>query len=107
MPRHLRPTVAKRSTSAHEMIRILAATPHELVALKPAGLLASELPCDPLADSFVRRLAAHEAIKQRRTVVDAAYAAHPQRFFRKPPQPVPAPTAVWINKPQPSENKSQ
>ena len=38
----------------------------------------------------------------------AAYSAHPERFVRKPPQPLPAPKEVWINKPQPTpENKTQ
>src|ERR1019366_10454892 len=33
---------------------------------------------------------------------------HPERFLRKPPQPLPAPKEVWINKPQPTpENKTQ
>jgi putative transposase len=32
----------------------------------------------------------------------AAYSAHPERFVRKPPQPLPAPKEVWINKPQPT-----
>jgi 23S rRNA-/tRNA-specific pseudouridylate synthase len=39
-------------------VRLIEVTPHEIVALKPAGL-ASELPRDPAADSLVRRLAAH------------------------------------------------
>jgi putative transposase len=44
----------------------------------------------------------------RRAVLDAAYSAHPERFVRKPPQPLPAPKEVWINKPQPTtENKTQ
>jgi len=37
---------------------------------------------------------------QRATVLDAAYAAHPERFVRKPPTPPQLPTAAWINKPQ-------
>jgi len=37
-------------------VRLIEVTPHEIVALKPAGL-ASELPRDPAADSLVRRLA--------------------------------------------------
>ena len=37
-------------------MRLIEVTPHEIVALKPAGL-ASELPRDPAADSLVRRLA--------------------------------------------------
>ena len=31
---------------------------------------------------------------------DAAYAAHPERFVRKPPQPPLLPHAVWINPPK-------
>jgi 23S rRNA-/tRNA-specific pseudouridylate synthase len=38
-------------------LRLIEVTPHEIVALKPAGL-ASELPRDPAADSLVGRLAA-------------------------------------------------
>ena len=60
-----------------------------------------------LSPAVVHYGLAPEAIKQRRCVLDAAYAAHPERFVRRPPQPPPAPTEVWINKPQPSENKSQ
>jgi putative transposase len=37
---------------------------------------------------------------QRATVLDAAYAAHPERFVRKPPTPPRLPTAAWINKPE-------
>ena len=33
-------------------------------------------------------------------VLNAAYAAHPERFVRKPPQPPALPTAVWINEPK-------
>ncbi len=65
MSRFLRPAGAsprvqplnrERNTRSGQ-IRILHVTPHEIVALKPAGL-ASELPRDAAADSFVRRLAA-------------------------------------------------
>lgn len=42
-----------------------------------------------------------EAIQAHRaTVLDAAYAAHPERFVRKPPTPSPLPEAAWINKPK-------
>jgi putative transposase len=37
---------------------------------------------------------------QRAVVLDAAYAEHPERFVRKPPQPPPLPSNAWINKPQ-------
>ena len=39
---------------------------------------------------------------QRRTVLAAAYAAHPERFVRKPPEPLAPPTAAWINPPVPA-----
>jgi putative transposase len=37
---------------------------------------------------------------QRAEVLDAAYAAHPERFVRKPPEPPALPNAVWINEPK-------
>jgi putative transposase len=37
---------------------------------------------------------------QRARVLDAAYAAHPERFVRKPPAPPELPTVAWINKPE-------
>ena len=39
-------------------------------------------------------------------VLSAAYAAHPERFVRKPPQPPRLPHAVWINPPK-EESASQ
>ena len=36
----------------------------------------------------------------RQQVLSAAYAAHPERFVRKPPQPPRLPHAVWINPPK-------
>ncbi len=35
----------------------------------------------------------------RRQILTAAYAAHPERFVRRPPVPPAVPTAVWINPP--------
>jgi putative transposase len=47
----------------------------------------------------------------RQAVLDAAYQAHPDRFVRKPPKPLPLPSAVWINRPvatgRKTEEKSQ
>ncbi len=43
---------------------------------------------------------------QRQAVLDAAYAAHPERFVNHPPKTLALPTEVWINKPQNSENKT-
>jgi putative transposase len=36
---------------------------------------------------------------ERQRVLDAAYAATPERFVRRPPTPPALPTAAWINKP--------
>jgi putative transposase len=36
---------------------------------------------------------------RRHQVLAAAYARHPDRFVRKPPEPPTPPTAVWINQP--------
>jgi putative transposase len=41
-------------------------------------------------------------LEQRRVVLEAAYAAHPERFVRKPPEPLAPPTAPWINPPAPA-----
>ena len=43
---------------------------------------------------------------QRQTVLDAAYLAHPDRFVRRPPIPLPLPKEVWINKPQNSDENT-
>ena len=44
----------------------------------------------------------------RQEVLSTAYAAHPERFVRKPPQPPRLPEAVWINKPiDPAEPPQQ
>jgi putative transposase len=40
-------------------------------------------------------------LDQRRAVLASAYAAHPERFVRKPPAPPAVPTAAWINRPSP------
>jgi len=41
----------------------------------------------------------------RQVVLDAAFAAHPERFVRRPPKPPDLPAQVWINKPA-SEEKT-
>jgi len=41
---------------------------------------------------------------QRSVVLDAAYAAHPERFFNKAPQPPKLPDVAWINKPREDED---
>jgi putative transposase len=42
---------------------------------------------------------AEQIIIARAQVLESAYAAHPERFVRKPPQPPRLPEQVWINKP--------
>jgi len=42
---------------------------------------------------------AQSVLARRQTVLDAAYQAHPDRFVRRPPTPLPLPSEVWINKP--------
>ena len=42
---------------------------------------------------------AEAASAARSVVLDAAYAAHPERFVRRPPTPPALPTATWINPP--------
>jgi putative transposase len=38
----------------------------------------------------------------RAAVLAVAYAAHPERFVRRPPTPPPLPSPAWINKPAPT-----
>ena len=45
---------------------------------------------------------AQRVVEQRQQVLQAAYAAHPERFVRGIPRPPSLPTEVWINKPQSS-----
>jgi len=42
---------------------------------------------------------AEEVLLSRQTTLDAAFAAHPERFVNKPPAPLALPRAVWINPP--------
>jgi hypothetical protein len=43
---------------------------------------------------------AQAVYQQRQQILQAAYAAHPERFVRGVPTPPELPTAVWINRPQ-------
>jgi putative transposase len=45
---------------------------------------------------------AGKIIATRQTVLDKAYALHPERFVRKMPEHKPVPQAVWINPPKPA-----
>ena len=42
----------------------------------------------------------------RARVLDAAYAAHPERFVNKPPAPPALPGPAWINQPKEVEGQS-
>jgi putative transposase len=46
-------------------------------------------------------------LAERQRVLDAAYAAHPERFVRRPPTAGAPPTEVWINKPTSPGSKSE
>jgi putative transposase len=49
-----------------------------------------------------------EAVREKRAIVlNDAYAIHPERFVRKPPQPPALPTAVWINEPKENPTTTQ
>ena len=54
-----------------------------------------------LTPEIVHSGRAEAVLDQRRTVLASAYAAHPERFVRKPPEPPAVPTAAWINPPSP------
>ncbi len=49
---------------------------------------------------------AETVIAARQEILQAAYAAHPERFVRKPPNALPLPEAVWINPPSQDEEQS-
>jgi putative transposase len=50
---------------------------------------------------------AQTVLAHRQAVLDAAYQAHPDRFLRRPPKPLPLPSAVWINRPASPGQKSE
>jgi len=58
-----------------------------------------------LTPAMVHYGQAETVFQTRQVVLDAAYLAHPERFVRQPPKPLPLPKEVWINKPVESENK--
>lgn len=60
-----------------------------------------------LAPAMVHFGEAQTALAQRQVVLDAAYRAHPDRFVRQSPKPLPLPSEVWINKPPPSGQKTK
>jgi len=51
---------------------------------------------------------AEQVIGARAVLGEGAYAAHPERFVRKPPTPPQLPQGVWINRPvDPTETPQQ
>jgi putative transposase len=58
-----------------------------------------------LAPAVVHFGEAQTALAHRQVVLDAAYRAHPDRFVRQSPKPLPLPSDVWINKPVPTGQK--
>jgi putative transposase len=52
-----------------------------------------------LTPAVVHHGLAEEVIGRRRLVLEAAYAAHPERFVNEPPTPADLPKKVWINPP--------
>jgi putative transposase len=57
-----------------------------------------------LTPEVVHTQRAQQVRDLRQHTLDAAFAAHPERFVRKPPQPPALPTEVWINPPRKSES---
>jgi putative transposase len=57
-----------------------------------------------LTPNVVHTQRAEQVRHLRQHTLDAAFAAHPERFVRKPPQPPALPTEVWINPPPKSES---
>ncbi len=60
-----------------------------------------------LAPAMVHFGEAHTVLTQRQVVLDSAYRAHPDRFVRQPPKPLPLPSEVWINKPVPTDQQTK
>ena len=60
-----------------------------------------------LTPSMVHFGETQTVLAQRQVVLDAAYQAHPDRFVRRPPRPLPLPSEVWINRPVPTDQKTK
>jgi putative transposase len=59
-----------------------------------------------LTPAMVHYGLADAVIAARRGVLDAAYAAHPERFVNQRPSPPLPPTKVWINPPQQTQHQT-
>jgi len=60
-----------------------------------------------LTPAMVQSGQTEAVLAQRQAVLAAAYQAHPERFVRRPPIPLPVPSAVWINKPATSKDEPE
>ena len=60
-----------------------------------------------LTPAMVHSGQAAAVLAARQIVLDAAYQAHPDRFVRRPPKPLPLPSEVWINKPAKTDLKTE
>jgi len=60
-----------------------------------------------LTPAMVHFGAAPTVLACGQVVLDTACQAHPDRFVRRPPKPLPLPEAVWINKPIPHEKTKE
>jgi putative transposase len=60
-----------------------------------------------LTPAVVHFAQAPVVLAARQVVLDAAYQAHPDRFVRRPPKPLPLPSEVWINKPVKTDLKTE
>ena len=47
------------------------------------------------------------SVTRRGQVLNAAYAAHPERFVRKAPTPPELPTVAWMNRPEEATTTAQ
>ncbi len=56
-----------------------------------------------LTPAVVHYAKAEEVLRRRQEILDAAYAAHPERFVRKAPKVAEPPKEVWINPPRPEK----
>lgn len=59
-----------------------------------------------LTPAMVHFGTAPAVVAQRQVVLDRAFAAHPERFVRKPPTQADPPCRVWINKPPDSQSNT-
>jgi putative transposase len=57
-----------------------------------------------MTPATVHHCRAHAVHTERARVLEAAYAATPERFVRRAPTPPPVPAAAWINKPNSKED---